>query len=111
MERIVLERTTPVQGEAVGVTVYSKGKVSGTFGLDFYEWLHFSKLLKAGQEYQKGRDEQRVEVVIVGKGQQPPTVKAKEEDKVQQPVKRTVKREVTDDEVAKYLEDDYGSND
>jgi hypothetical protein len=102
MERIVMERTTPVQGQLVTIKVKNGNGPAGEFVLSFFEWLHFSKLLKAGMEYQKGRDEQRVEVVIVGKDQPVPPSVAKGEVKVEQPKQKPLAK-VTDDEVGEYL--------
>jgi hypothetical protein len=115
MERIVLERTTPVQGQVVTVKVSSANGSKGEFTLSFFEWLHFSKLLKAGMEYQKGRDEQRVEVVIVGKDQAVPEPKLsllaqvgadqeRDNQRYNQPKQKPLpKVAVTDDEVNEFL--------
>ena len=66
MEKLVIERTRLVQGEPVGVSFYGSCGYVGKIVLTFEEWLHFSKLIKEGQDSQKKKNEQRIEITIRG---------------------------------------------
>ena len=69
MEKLVLERTSPIQGEPVNVYFHSSSGHCGQVVLTYEEWLHFNKLIKEGQESLKKKHEQKIEIEIKGIGE------------------------------------------
>ena len=97
MEKLVIERTSPIQGEPVGVSFHGSKGYAGKIVITFEEWLHFSKLIKEGQDSLKKKNEQRIEILIKGVGGKVETVK-----KVEISV-RKIRTDVTEEEVKAIL--------
>ena len=66
MEKLILERSSPVEGESVNVHVFGSNGHCGQVVLTYAEWLHFNKLIKEGQSSLKRKNEQRIEIEIKG---------------------------------------------
>ena|SRR3990167_5996792 len=66
MEKLVLERTNPIQGEPVNVYFTGKRGHCGQVVLTYEEWIHLNKLIKEGQENLKRKNETRIEIEIKG---------------------------------------------
>lgn len=66
MEKLIIERTTPIQGEPVNIYFTGSRGKSGQLILSYEEWLHFNKLLKEGMDSLKRKNETRIELVIKG---------------------------------------------
>jgi len=98
VEKLILERTSPVQGEPVKVNVSGSRGHCGEFIVTFEEWIHFNKLIKEGQDSLKRKKEQRIEVEIRGRGNG-----SKVERKVEKEKAKGVRKEVSDEEVMEVL--------
>ena len=66
MEKLILERTTPIQGEPVNVYFTGKRGHCGQVVLTYEEWIHLNKLIREGQENLKRKNETRIEIEIKG---------------------------------------------
>lgn len=68
MDRLILERTQPVQGQDVQVTVLWNGLIVGELNLGFKMWLKFKKLLEKGVEMDAREDHQLdVKLTVTGR--------------------------------------------
>src|SRR3990167_3935075 len=66
MEKLILERTTPIQGEPVNIYFTGKRGHCGQVVLTYEEWIHLNKLIREGQENLKRKNETRIEIVVEG---------------------------------------------
>ena len=101
MEKLILERTTPVQGEPVNIYFTGKRGQCGQVVLTYEEWIHLNKLIKEGQENLKRKNETRIEIVVEGIVEKKSRNFGIPREILEK--KRTVIREVSDTEVKEIL--------
>src|SRR3990167_6663976 len=101
MEKLVLERTNPIQGEPVNVYFTGKRGHCGQVVLTYEEWIHLNKLIKEGQENLKRKNETRIEIVVEGIVEKKSRNFGIPREILEK--KRTVIREVSDTEVKEIL--------
>lgn len=69
MDKLVLERTQPVQGNPVDVRVSWNGEMVGELTFTFQGWLKFKKLLEKGLEMDAREDHAlNMKLSVVGMG-------------------------------------------
>ena len=69
MDKLVLERTQPVQGQPVDVFVRWNDYNVGTLSFDFKAWLKFKKLLEKGLEMD-AREDHALQLKLTVKGRE-----------------------------------------
>jgi hypothetical protein len=67
MDKLVLERTQPVQGQRVDVAMLWNDESLGEISFDFHAWLKFKRLLEKGLELD-ARENHGLDLKLIVKG-------------------------------------------